>query len=199
MPQESSASRVAGKAYRTFEHDGVKYLLSQPLRMGNYGDEEALVLSRRIDPGDFGLRMMTRLPASCHAALWQGCAAAAMRGIPSEEEWAAYNGSSWKTAFMLWNTLDPKHKVDRDTKGPIDLMSGVQWALGILAAMDDAARQDLFVKIAIVSQDAAIKNSSGRPVNPEPANEQPMENLSTTDGPPSSNTSETATATAPTK
>lgn len=198
--QVSSASRVAGKAFRTFEYEGMKYLLSQPLRIRNYAEEEALVLSKRIDPGEFGVRMISRLPVSFHAAIWQGCAAAGMRGIPSEDEWSAYNSSSWKTAYMLWNTLDGKHKIDQETKEPIDLMAGVDWALGVITSLDENALRELFVKISAVSQDAAIKNSSGRPAHPVPAaSDQETDNQPTTDGPASTNTSETDLDTDPTK
>ena len=72
--QQSSAARVAGKAYREFVHQGTKYLLSQPLRRGSYAEEMALVLSLRQDPGEFALRMIQRLPASYHAGVWEGSA-----------------------------------------------------------------------------------------------------------------------------
>lgn len=200
MTQQSSAARVAGKTYRTFEHEGAKYLLSQPLRMGSYSDEESLVLYKRIDPGEFGLRMASRLPASYHAAIWEGCAAASMRGIPSEEEWAAYNASSWKTAFMFWQTLDAKHKVDKETKQPIDMIDGVRWAMNVVTSLPRDKLQELCILIALVSQDAAIKNSSGRTAHAEPAPSPLREDPSTTDGQPSTTTSpNTAEDTDPTK
>jgi hypothetical protein len=184
---------VAGKTFRTFEYEGVKYLLSQPLRMASYSDEEALVLWKRRDPGEFALRMVQRLPASYHAGIWEGAAAANMRGIPSEEEWSAYNGSSWKTAYMLWHTLDSKHKVDKDTSGPIDLIDGVQWALGFITSLPREKLQELSILIALVSQDTAIKNSSGRTAQPAPAESQPPDDLATTDIRQSTNFSETDT------
>jgi len=199
VEQVSSASRVAGKTFRTFEYEGVKYLLSQPLRMASYSDEEALVLWKRRDPGEFALRMVQRLPASYHAGIWEGAAAANMRGIPSEEEWSAYNSSSWKTAYMLWQTLDPKHKVDKETSGPIDLIDGVQWALGFITSLPREKLQELSILIALVSQDTAIKNSSGRTAQPVPAESQPPETPGMTDGPPYSNFSENATDSDPTQ
>lgn len=188
MVQESSPSRVAGKVYREFEHGGHKYLLSRPLRVGSYSDEEALVLWARRDPGEFGMRMISRLPASYHAAVWEGCARASMSGIPSEEEWAAYNASTWKTAYMLWNTLDPKHKLDKVTKAPIDLIAGVQWARGVVSSLDSNELLELMMKIREVSQDEAIKNSSGRTASAEPAPDQPTEGPSTEESSPSTNT-----------
>lgn len=191
MSQESSPSRVAGKSYRTFTHNGVNYLLSQPLQLGSYSDEESLILWKRRDPGEFGLRMISRLPASYHAAIWEGCAAASMRGIPSQEEWDAYNASSWKTAYMLWHTLDHKHKIDKDTKQPIDLIDGVQWALSVITSLQPVQFKELCLLIAIVSQDSAIKNSSGRTAKAAPAPDPLPENQPMTDGPPCMNTLET--------
>jgi hypothetical protein len=200
MPPQSSASRVAGKSFKTFEHEGKKYLLSQPLRMGSYSDEEAIVLWKRIDPGEFGLRMIPRLPPTFHASVWEGCARASMAGIPSAEEWSAYNASPWKTAYMLWQTLDPKHKVDKETKEAIDLIDGVQWALTFITQLPEKKLKELSLKIAFVSQDTAIKNSSGRTGSePEPAHDQQTGSPDMTDGPPSMNTSEIDTSSDPTE
>lgn len=191
MSQESSAARVAGKVYKTFEFEEKKYLLSQPLRLASYADEEALVLWKRIDPGEFGVRMVSRLPATFHAAVWEGCARAAMSGIPSAEEWSAYSNSTWKTAYMLWQTLDPKHKIDKESKEPIDLTEGVQWAVGFITRLPEMKVKELCVLIALVSQDTAIKNSSGRTPSGDPAetSSQPTDIPDTMDGQPSTNTS----------
>ena len=179
MVQQSSAARVAGKAYREFVHQGTKYLLSQPLRRGSYAEEMALVLSLRQDPGEFALRMIQRLPASYHAGVWEGSAAANMRGIPSEEEWAAYGASVWKTAFMLWTVLDPKHKLTAD-KEPRDLLEGVRWCLDIITSLPQDEMQSLMLKIAYVSQDAALKNSSSPPeVENREGTKQPTESPNT--------------------
>lgn len=209
MPPESSASRVAGKTFRTFTFEGKTYILSQPLRMACYADEEALVLWKRKDPGDLGLRMVSQLPPTAHAAVWEGCARAAMAGVPSRDEWDAWNGSRWKQAYMLWHTLDPKHKIDNQTKQPINLIDGVQWAVefigrlplseGGAAASVEGTYEDLLLKIAAVSQDAAIKNSSGRTAPAEPAPSQPMDDRPTTDGQPSTSISPHDSDTAPTR
>ena len=189
MAEQSSPSRVAGKGFRTFTHNGNTYLLSQPLRMASYADEEALVLWKRRDPGDFGVRMIRTLPAAYHAAIWEGCARAAMSGIPSDEEWSAWNASHWKRAYMLWNTLDPKHKLEKETNEPIDIVDGVQWALGIITSLEQNELLGLLTKIAYVSQDTAIKNSSGRTAPAEPAPDQPTETPSSTDTPQSTDAS----------
>ena len=189
MAQQSSAARVAGKAYRTFKHNGTTYLLSQPLRWGSYADEMALVLSLRNDPGEFALTMVQRLPASYHAGIWEGAAAANMRGIPSEEEWSAYNASSWKTAFMLWTCLDPKHKMVPDSQEQRDLLDGVQWCLEILTSLPRGELQALLMKIAYVSQDESIKNSSGPTDQPATGENQQTDTPATTDQSQSTNTS----------
>ena len=190
MTQTASAARVAGKAYRTFVYQGTTYILSQPLRWGSYAEEMALVLSLRQDPGEFALRMVQRLPASYHAGVWEGAAAANMRGIPSEEEWAAYNSSSWKTAYMLWICLDPKHKMIEGTKEQRDLLDGVEWCLGIITALPVDELQSLLMKIAYVSQDAAIKNSRGPAADKADLGQKPQTDIpSTTDQSPSMNTS----------
>jgi hypothetical protein len=198
VAQQSSA--VAGKAYRTFLHEGVTYLLSQPLRRRSYQDEMALVLWLRNDPGEFGLELVNRLPASMHAAVWEGCAAANMRGIPSEEEWAAYGASSWKTAFMLWTTLDPKHKIDPNTRVARDTISGVEWCLAIITSLPPNELQELLIKIAYVSQDAALKNLHGRPEpeNREGQNQQ-TETHASTATPPLTDSLQNDTDTDPTK
>lgn len=212
MPPESSAARVAGKTFRTFTFDGKSYLLSQPLRMASYADEEALVLWKRRDPGEFGLRMVAILQPTAHAAVWEGCARAAMAGIPSREEWAAWNSSRWKQAYMLWHTLDPKHKIDNQTKQPISLIDGVQWAVDFIgqvmhsqteqepgSPVVEGTYEDLLLKLAAVSQDAAIKNSSGRTVPAEPAPDPAMENRATTVGQPSTSISPSGLDTDPTR
>ena len=176
MTQTASDARVAGKAYRTFVYQGTTYLLSQPIRVGTYADEMAVVLYLRQDPGEFAWRMVQRLPASYHAGIWEGAAAANMRGIPSEEEWGAYNKSSWKTAFMLWTCLDPKHKKVAGTEEALDTIDGVEWCLRIISSLPNDELQALLIKIAYVSQDAAIKNSCSPPeAEAQEGQKQPME------------------------
>lgn len=201
MSQQSSPSRVAGKSFRTFEHGGQKFLLSQPLRVSSYADEEALVLWKRRDPGEFAMRLVQRLPASYHAGIWEGAAAANMRGIPSEEEWASYGSSAWKTAFMFWNTLDESHKKSA-TGEVVGLIDGVQWALEFVSTLPPDKLTELRMKVAIVSQDAALKNSSGRPA-PQPAEtaeavEPATESPATQATPPSTSSSGGSTDTGPT-
>lgn len=180
MSNQSSPSRVAGKAFRVFEHAGQKYLLSEPLRVSTYADEEAIVLWKRRDPGEFAIRMVRMLPASYHAGIWEGATAANMRGIPSEEEWAAYGKSQWKSAFMFWNTLDERHKKNAQTGEVVSLLDGVNWAMEFMTALPEAALAELHMKIQLVSQEAALKNSSGRQ-GPSPLPAEPTEQQ--TEGP----------------
>lgn len=197
MAQQSSPSRVGGMGYRVFEHGGQKYVLSQPLRLLCYKEEEAFVLSRRRDPALFGLRMYKQLPQSSQVALWEGCARADMGGIPSPDEWLAYNASLWKSAYVFWHCLDPRHKVDEGTKEPIDLLAGMDWAVEFLHGLTREEFERLMVLTKIISQDEAVKNSSGRTATARPANEQQPEDLDMTDGPPSTSISENDTNTDP--
>jgi hypothetical protein len=199
MPQESSAARVAGKTCRNFSYNGVTYLLSQPLRMHSYQDEEAFILYKRQDPMLSGVATYHKLPAAVQVAMWEGCARAGMGGIPSQDEWLTYGTSAWKEAYMFWQTLDPKHKVDKETKEPIDLIAGVEWAVNFMRLLPVDKLLELRIIIAFVSQDEAIKNSSGRTAPAEPAPDPAPDIPATTDGPPSTNTSETDTNSAPTK
>ena len=170
--QESSASRVAGKGFRIFQHAGKRYILSQPLRMSSYADQMALVLSMRRDPMEFALRAICRLSQSFHASVWEGCAMANMPGIPSKQEWQNYDDSVWKQGYMLWVCLDPKHKINPETKEPFDLIEGVTWAVGFITGLPhvqpgdtnvNGTYEQLMIYIGEVSQDDAIKNSSGPP------------------------------------
>jgi len=155
MADKSSPSRVAGKVIREITISGDVYTLSQPQRVGDIAEEEAIVLSRRQDPLVFAVRACQQMPANRHASVWEGCAAAAMRGIPTDEEWEAYEASLWKPAFKFWKALDPKHYEGRV------LLEGVRWALGLLREMEVGEFKTLLQLVAIVNQDAAIKNSAG--------------------------------------
>lgn len=194
MTQESSPSRVAGVVYRTFIYKDKKLLLSRSLRIKSFIEEEAFVLAKRLDPKMFGLRVYQDLPSSERVNLWEGCARAAMSGIPNAAEWLAYNNSTWKSAYVFWHCLDDKHKTDKETKEPIDLLEGVAWAAEFLVSLPPEKQQELFVLIDIVSQDSAIKNSSGRTAPASPANLQTGTPAST-DSPPFTPSSENDTDT----
>jgi len=139
--------------------------------MGSYAEEESLVLWKRNSPADFAVKMIERLPLNYHQGVLNAGATANNGGIPTEEEWTAYARSMWKKAYMLWTCLDPRHKQDPKTNRPLHLFDGVQWAMKILyaatqhdAVADEAPSKigELMAKCHIVSQEAVIKNFSGR-------------------------------------
>jgi hypothetical protein len=132
--------------------------------MGSYAEEEMLVLWKRNDPGEFAVKMLQRLPLNYHQGVLNASATANNGGIPTEEEWTNYGHSMWKKAYTLWVCLDPRHKQDPQTKQPLALIDGVQWALKILyAALQHSQEKldELMIKIQIVSQEDAIKNWCG--------------------------------------
>jgi hypothetical protein len=156
----SSAARVSGKVYREVELLGKKYLLSQPSKIGDVADEQAFILSRRLDPMAFALRAIQCTPPNRHASIWEGCAAAAARGIPTVEEQAAFDASEWNLAFRLWLTLDPKHKYGSEAVAT-DLLGGVEWAMSVLRSIPGDQLGPLIQAVVSVRQEQEIKNSPG--------------------------------------
>ena len=204
MPQESSPTRVSGMNIRTFEYEGTTYYLTQPLKLGSYRDEVAFVLAMRHDPMEFGLRCVARLPEHRHAAVWTGCATANMLGFPTEEEWAAYSNSLYQKAHMLWVCLDPRHKIDPESKQPFNVVEGIQRCVELMHGLHmttdpknppSSLAESVLIKIGIVSQQAEIKNSCGVAPAPEttPDPGQLSDILSTKDGQQSTNSSEKST------
>ena len=173
MSDQSSAARVAGKNFRTFTYQGLTYLLSEPLTMGSYAEEESVVLWKRRDPGEFAVKMLNRLPLNYHQGVLNASAAANNGGIPTEEEWDAYGKSMWKKAYMLWTCLAPRHKQDPKTGQKLELFDGLHWAMKILYAaqtFDETQAMigqpatklnEIMLKCHIVSQEQAIKNFAG--------------------------------------
>lgn len=145
--QESSPSRTAGIAMREVTLAGVKYLLSQPDKVRKAADEEAVVISRRLD-------LLPALAKSClgmtleqQNAWRKGYIERMTCGIASRDEWAAYFDSNWRMAFRFWNALDPKHKT-------MDLLDGVRWAYEVLMSYDVTKEewQSLELALRAVSQ-----------------------------------------------
>ena len=150
-----SPSRVSGKVFRKVEILGVEYTLTEPQKIGVFAEKEAIILARRLDPVSMGMRAIDRLPANRHAAVWEGCANAASRGIATQEEWAAFDGSLWDPAFRFWMALSPKDRANRDT------LTGVTWAVELVHAMDLKKFREVMAAVDSVSQDKDIKNSDG--------------------------------------
>lgn len=179
----SSASRTAGVVLREATLAGQVYLLSQPDKVRKAADEEAVVISRRLD-------MLPALAQSCAAipelerAAWRSAYIDKMMcGIASPQEWSAYTSSLWHLAFRFWNALDPKHKENRT------LLDGVRWSYELLNN-DDVTMLEidaLWLAIRCVSQEDAVKNSSSG--SNAPASTPSTDSRSTVAGQPSTITS----------
>lgn len=177
IQRAGSPSRVAGMETRDFTYQGVVYHLTQPLKLKSYGEQENLILSRRQDPMIFAQRAAMTLPPHMHASLWEGCSAAASRGVPSKEEWASYEDSLWRQAYRFWSTLDPQQK------GRRTLLEGVAWAVEFLNEMDLVSYRELMTLVTIVSQERALGNSDG-PTDGRAESDSPKTDTpSTTAGP----------------
>ena len=176
--QETSASRVAGVNFRTFAYKGIEYLLSRPLTLGSYADEEALVRWKRSDPTEFAWKLIQRLPGNLQQGVLNASAFANNTDLITEDEWDRYRASPWRKAFMLWTCLDDRFRNDPQTNRPMALLDGVQWCLRIIydAMLADEAQQlsgqpgskvqELVLKCYIVSQESALKNWD-TPLDPE--------------------------------
>lgn len=203
MANESSAARVAGQNFLTFHYKGSQYVLSQPLLMGSYADEESIVLWKRNSPGEFAVKMIERLPLNYHQGVLNAAALATNGGIPTEEEWTNYGRSMWKKAYLLWVCLDPHHKTDPKTQQKLALVDGLNWCLRILydaAVSSQAVGRDLVAEIEqkchIVSQESAIKNWVSPPDQERSRGDNetgPERSSPTTDGPEHLKSSQNAT------
>ena len=172
----SSPARTAGKVSREVTLGGVKYVLSEPDKVRRAADEEMLVVARRLDMLGPLMQSCELLPEKSRGEARQQYIQAMICGIASPEEWRAYYRSPWQTAFKLWNALAPAHKKDKT------FLEGVAWAYEVIN--DSATTQDemdsLSLAIRIVSQEDALKNSSG---SQETADTPAMDTLSTEAGP----------------
>ena len=177
--QETSASRVAGVNFRTFAYKGVEYLLSRPLTLGSYADEESLVRWKRSDPTEFAWKLIQRLPGNLQQGVLNASAFANNTDLITEDEWERYRVSPWRKAFMLWTCLDDRFRNDPQTNRPMALLDGVQWCLRVIydAMLFDEAQQlsdqpgpkiskvqELVLKCYIMSQESAVSNWAGQPV-----------------------------------
>jgi hypothetical protein len=155
--ERSSPSRTMGVVAREVTLAGNRYLLNQPDRVRKAADEEAVVLSRRLDLLPALSRACATLPVSERDAWRREYVAAMVSGIATAEEWAVYFRSTWQLAFRFWSALDPKQRGDRS------LTDGVAWAYEIVN--DSNVTRDeidaLWLAIRIVSQEDLLGESSG--------------------------------------
>lgn len=185
--EKSSPSRTAGFVVRKVTVGEVEYTLSQPDKVRKAADEEALIISRRLDMLAALAKACAELPVKQQAAWRDAYISAMMCGIASELEWHAYWDSLWNLAFRFWNALDPKDRLrfggtDGRTTG--DMLIGVSWAYEIVSSTERTKEEidSLWLAIRCVSQEDALKNSSG---SEAPEAKPPMDTPSTEAGLPS--------------
>ena len=175
--ERSSPSRTAGVVMRKVTLAGTEYTLSQPDRVRKAADEEAVVISRRLDMLPALARSCASLPEEERAAWRKDYIATMTCGIASPEEWAVYYRSLWQPAFRFWNALDPVHKMmpgdpgDRTSRPPrppvaprpMTLLEGVEWSYELLNS-DDVSKEEIdsmWLAIRVVSQEEQLGNSFG--------------------------------------
>ena len=163
MSERSSPSRTAGVCLRNVTILGETYLLSQADKVRRAADEEAVIISRRLDMLQAIGRACVALPVEERAAWREQFIEKMMSGIATPSEWNTYYNSLWRLAFRFWNALDPKHKADPSNPGrSMTLLDGVAWAYELLSS-DDVTKDEidsLWLAIRMVSQEDSIKNSS---------------------------------------
>jgi len=157
MADTSSPSRTAGVVIRKVTVGGQEFTLSQPDRVRKAADEEAVVLSRRLDMLPSVVRACTALPTDEQRAWRRDYINAMMCGIATPEEWSAYYRSMWELAFRFWNAMDPADRGGRS------LVDGVTWCYEMVSSegVTKDEMESLWVGIRMVSQEEALKNSSG--------------------------------------
>lgn len=185
--ERSSPSRTAGTAMREVTLGGKKYLLSQCDKVRRAAEEEAVIISRRLDMLPAVTRACAGLPDEERAGWRAAYIERMMCGIASMDEWESYERSLWKVAYRFWNALDPHYKLDENDK-PKTLLVGVEWAYQVLQTSETTRDEwdALMIAVRIVSQEELVKNSSGSEgTSPTP----PTEPHSTEDGQPSTSSS----------
>lgn len=157
--ERSSPSRTAGVVLRNVTLNGETYLLSNPDRVRKAAEEEAVVISRRLDMLPAIARACAGLPADQQQGWRKDYLNAMMIGIASPDEWGAYYRSLWRLAFRFWSALDDKHKAGRN------LLEGVAWCYELVNAdgVLNTELDSLEMAIRITSQEEAGKNLPGSP------------------------------------
>jgi len=136
---------------------GVEYTLSQPDKVRKAADEEAVVISRRLDMLPALARACEGLPEESRAAWRRDYINTMVCGIASPEEWTVYYRSLWQLAFRFWCALDPADRGNRS------LLDGVSWAYEIVGG-EGVTKEDmdsLWLAIRVVSQEDALGESFG--------------------------------------
>jgi hypothetical protein len=168
---KSSPSRTAGAVVRKVQIGGVEYELSTPDLVRKAADEEAVLIARRLDMMPAVVRACEALPEDKRATWMSSYLDKMVCGIASNQEWLAYYSSPWQDAFRFWHALAPEERAGRT------LLDGVQWAYEVISG-DDVSADDmraLRLAIRMVSQEDAVKNSSGSPPEGTPLHRKGIE------------------------
>ncbi len=160
--QQSSPSRVAGLVAREVSVGGVTYLLSEPNKIRTSGDEEKLVIGRRLAAAlPAAAKACADLPPDQQRAWREQFAESFISGIASRTEWKNYYDSLWWNAFRFWCALDVKHKLDpadRFGKRELDLLSGCVMAHQILSTATEDEMDAVMASVLGVSQSEEVGN-----------------------------------------
>ena len=180
-----SPSRVSGRVTAKVEIGGKSYRLTEPQKVGTIGRMEEFILSKRQPPIEFAIDACRMAPASMHTAIWAGAAIAASRiKLASPEEWDTFNGSLWRSAFMFFETLHPRHK---KTDVP-----DVETAFEILTS-ESVDMAKLIARVRHAAQDDELKNSAGPTATGGSGQIPKTDGPSSPDGPPSTTASPNVT------
>lgn len=146
-------SRMAGTDFQTLTLGGKQYKLS-PLKVGSYAELQAYYLSLRDDPLVLASRACNdpRIPPTQHATIWESAikVASTMRIIPPGEL-ADFEQSVHGRAFQFFCSIRANHP---EIKSADEI-------LPIFESITEGEMQELLIKLELVNNGPAIKNSSG--------------------------------------
>jgi len=180
-------ARVAGQVYKDVKIGDKTYRLSRPNLVGIYGEVEAWIVSRKVDPLVLAVRACRMAPPDAHATVWEAAMKVASTArIATKDELDAFWASRWANAFLFLKALDPKH---------YDEVPDVDAAMNVIEQGVDM--DELLANISVVNGEADIKNSSGPSTTRAPS--QQTETPATEAGPASTDSSPKSTDGPPTK
>lgn len=189
-------ARVTGQIYKDIEIGGKTYRLSLPNLVGIYGEIEAWIISRKVDPLVLAVQICNGdrktgtppAPPQMQATIWEAAmkTASAAR-IASKEELDLFWGSRWSNAFLFLKALDPKHHEE---------VPDIEAAMRVVESGVDVDL--LMAQLSVVNGEADVKNSHG-PSGTRAPESQPTAILSTEAGQDSTISLQSDTAGPPSK
>lgn len=138
----------AGESFDTMDIGGKEYTL-RPLTIGQYGQMEAYLVSKRDDPISVVGKAAAKLPKSQRAELWDAAVrAATMRKIVSASDMALFESSLEGIAWKLWQCVKADHPEVRS----------VEDAAKLMLAFGKDRYDELKARLNVASGEAAAKN-----------------------------------------